>query len=398
MTSPFAATASALGYAYQFRYGLLRAIRQLRVVDSEWAVALEAADDLEFSGETDGELIQTKLRNGAVLTDASPDFWKTIRVWATMISTGAVNPETTEFVLVTTAQLGAETFLTGLGPDGPSDCDSLLAAMQTAADNSKNKELKPAVDAFKALSSAQARLLVANMRLTVGAPDIGDVEKGLEGELRVGVRGEHLQAFVERLEGWWFRRCLRQLANAQGPISRDEIANALHDLRDDFGPDALPIDPEYAVGDHVVAEFAGRTFIEQLELIGATSRQFVHAVRDYMRAFEQTSRWSRDGLLLADELEGYEEDLVREWEGIFEQARVELGDDAAEEKRRHAALKVYRWASTEAQIPIRPNCREAFLTRGRLHYLADQRPPRVGWHPDFEARLAALLEPAREEA
>jgi hypothetical protein len=36
------------------------------------------------------------------------------------------------------------------------------------------------------------------------------------------------------------------------------------------------------------------------------------------------------------------------------------------------------------------------MTRGSLHLLADDR--RVGWHPDFEARLQELLEPVVEGA
>lgn len=396
MTSRFAAAASALGYAYQLRYGLLRAVQRIRTDDRPWTVALEAADDLEFTGSTDGQLVQTKLRNRASLTDASPDFWKTIRVWATAIGAGDIDPKTTEFILVTTANLGSDTFLSELGPDGPNDPSTLLAGMKAVASSSKNDDLSPAFNALKALTPSHAQSLANNMRLIVEAPGIVDAETALQAECRIAVRAEHLDAYVERLEGWWFRRCLRQLVGAEGPISRDEIANALHELRDQFGPESLPIDPEYAVGDHVLRDFAGRTFIEQLELVGATSRQFVHAIRDYMRAFEQSSRWSRDGLLLADELEKYETILVREWEGIFEQVRSELGDATAEEEQRAAALRVYRWASIEAQIPIRPKCVEPFLTRGRLHHLADQL--RVGWHPDFEARLAALLEPAREDA
>jgi hypothetical protein len=55
-----------------------------------------------------------------------------------------------------------------------------------------------------------------------------------------------------------------------------------------------------------------------------------------------------------------------------------------------AAKHLYRWVEADARFPIRPRCTDAFLTRGSYQMLADER--RAGWHPDFEARLAALLE------
>ena len=70
----------------------------------------------------------------------------------------------------------------------------------------------------------------------------------------------------------------------------------------------------------------------------------------------------------------------------------DLGEEAAEAEKQREAKKIYAWVEQHARIPIRTGCDEPFITKGSYHLLADE--PRVGWHPDFEARLISLLEPA----
>ena len=67
----------------------------------------------------------------------------------------------------------------------------------------------------------------------------------------------------------------------------------------------------------------------------------------------------------------------------------ELGEDAAEAAQQKAAREVLKWVETTS-IPIRPGVTEPFITRGSLHIMADE--VRLGWHPQFRERLAALLQ------
>lgn len=79
----FSATDSTLGYLYQIRFGLLSSLRRLSR-DASFAVYFETLDDVVFY-ETRAplELLQLKhhCKRAANLTDASPDLWKTLRVW-----------------------------------------------------------------------------------------------------------------------------------------------------------------------------------------------------------------------------------------------------------------------------------------------------------------------------
>lgn len=77
------AASSALGYLYQVRYALLKALRRLRN-SQEFLVNIETLDDIVFDAQGQPtELLQTKhhVNNTADLTDASPDLWKSVRIW-----------------------------------------------------------------------------------------------------------------------------------------------------------------------------------------------------------------------------------------------------------------------------------------------------------------------------
>jgi hypothetical protein len=83
VNTSFSAALSAVGYLYQSRYALMESLRRLRR-NSDFTVSLETLDDVVF--EAAGEpldLIQTKhhMNRSANLTDASPDLWKSLRIW-----------------------------------------------------------------------------------------------------------------------------------------------------------------------------------------------------------------------------------------------------------------------------------------------------------------------------
>ncbi|MEV7038321.1 ABC-three component system protein, partial [Amycolatopsis sp. NPDC051061] len=100
---------------------------------------------------------------------------------------------------------------------------------------------------------------------------------------------------------------------------------------------------------------------------------------------------ANDNLLRPGELGRYERRLVEEWSTRFDVLCDELGEQAAEEDKVREARAIYRWVEQEARFRIRPGCDEPFVTKGSYQILADDL--RVGWHPDFQARLMALLEP-----
>ena len=386
----FSAADSALGYIYQARVGLLWALKRLKE-SSDFVVSLETIDDVTF--ETNGrpdELLQTKhhLNRPAALTDASPDLWKSLRVWFEGATAKSIPPQT-HLYLITTSSAGVGSAAAKLCQT-ERDVASALTTLETTAQTSRSQENSSAYAAFLATSVTDRRAILERVVILDRSPTIGDLNDALKAEVFWAVERRFQDAFLQYLEGWWFRRVITQLAriNVGDRIIGAELESQMSDLREQFKQDGLPIADDllnFTPDDAAIAAHNDSPFVRQLELVKAGKRRVAAAVRDYYRAFEQRSRWLRHELLMVGDLTTYEQRLVQEWELVFEAMRDELGASAADQAKEAAARKVLEWAERTC-IPIRPAVTEPFVSRGSLHILADDL--RIGWHSEFQDRLA----------
>lgn len=387
-TSPFSAVDATLGYLYQVRSALLWALRRLKS-DPDFLVSVETLDDVTFE-TTAGDatdLLQTKhhRKGTASLTDASSDLWKTFRIWFEGQASGQIPPNANLYLVTT-----------GIAPDGTvasrlrvtsRDVPAAKHALDAIASSSTNEANKSAYEAYLKASSAERTAVLDRVTIIDAAPTVADLEGELRQEVFWAAGKEHHGAFLDRLEGWWLRRVLRQLTDAaQDRVGSAELEAQMSDLREQFKQEALPIDDdllEFTLDDATRAAHEDSTFVRQLEIIKAGKRRIAAAIRDYYRAFEQRSRWLRDDLIVGLDLHKYEKRLSEEWEIVFEAMRDDLGDTAIDETKEQAARSVLAWAE-RTTIPIRPSVIEPFLSRGSLHLLADN--ARIGWHPEFRDR------------
>ena len=392
MTS-FSAANATLGYLYQIRSALLWTLRRMKS-DAEFAVGVETLDDVAFeaTGGEPRELLQTKhhLQRQGSLGDRSADLWKTLRIWFVRRASGEILPHTSLF-LVTTASAPDGTAASRLrAPER--DVASAHQALSHVAMTSTNAANAAAYAAFTDAGLSGQREVLDRVTVLDSAPLVTDLDAELRQEVYWAAARQHLPAFLERLEGWWFRRILVQLTDvAADRVGSIELETKMEDLREQFRQDALPIDEdllEFALDPATEASYAAHSFVQQIELTRAGKRRIAAAIRDYYRAFEQRSRWLRDELLVVPDLQSYEKRLVEEWELQFERVRDELGDRATETAKEEAARTVLGWAE-QTLIPIRPKVIEPFVGRGSLHMLSDEL--RIGWHVDFRERLAHLL-------
>jgi len=387
----FSATDSALGYLYQTRLALWYSLRRLADNDP-FSVFIETLDDVVFenSDET-SELIQLKHhRRAASLTDASPDLWKTLRVWMEGRARGLI-PDGNQLFLVTTSEATEPSAASMLLAENR-DITQAADRLSITANTSSNQANAPAYELFQTLKAEERVALLRSVVVVPRSPSIAAVDGPLRQETRTMVRREHLEPFLSRLEGWWFVRVLRQLiATDTPPILSDELESMIDDLRDQFKLNSLPVDQDILeAGSTVGAEaFADAIFVHQAKLAGVGSQRVLAAIRDYHRAFEQRSRWVREELLLVGELDRYEQHLIEEWQLTFHRMADEIGDAAADDAKRKAAQRVYTWVE-ESGFPIREGVQHPSLSRGSLHMLAEQM--RMGWHPEFVSRLTHLLE------
>lgn len=390
----FSAKESGLGYLYQTRYALLLLLDG----PEERELVLEGLDDIVLG--QDGaplDLLQTKHNCvPARLTDASPQLWKTLRVWSTHVKSGRVQLPPTTLSLITTAVAPVDSAASLLRPGRRRDCAAALDKLKEVAGKSDNNELKAAFTAFDSLTPENQLQLVEAVQVLDGSPDISDVGIQIRDRIRAAVDRQHRDALYERLEGWWFGKVVDQLRSKDpAPLAGFEVYDKLRSIAEQFGPNALPIDYLDAKPDSIDPQTDNRIFVQQLRAIEVGIPRIEKAILDYYRAFEQRSRWAREELLIGDELESYERRLIDEWERFAAALTDELPSAVSEPQLKKVGRQIFNWMEQTADFRVRPNVTEPYVMRGSFHILANKPAPSVWWHPKFLERLSEILaEPA----
>jgi hypothetical protein len=399
ITDKYSASEQGLGYIYQPRLALLR----LLDLPENTAVLLEKDDDLDFI-DKDGLKSLTSLKHKAIgdrVTKLSTDFWKSVRIWLTRYKRDGCSASNLRFFLLTTGKVASSTFLSKFLPDWKGKNDepkSLLEQAEETLNSSKAVLIKNIADEFKELTDLEKQDFLDRILILDGSPRIEDIPEIIKDKhLRV-IRREHRKAVFERLEGWWNDEIIKQLTSSRDEIFGFEVSDKLYAISEEYKSDNLPITfrgmkPEVEID---VAEDP-RTFVVQLRAIGVSSNRIQNAILDYYRAFEQRSEWARENLILAGEIEDYEERLVDEWSRYRDVVFENLSDTAAEEVLQRAGKELYNWADLQSgnieSLRIRARVTEPYVTRGSFHILADGAlVPRVYWHPRFIDRIGKALE------
>lgn len=390
--SMYSASASLSGYLYQCRYALLEALRRIkRQVD--FSISVETLDDVVFETDADIiEILQTKHHFGKVtnLTDASPDLWKTIRIWCDLYINAFPSPETF-FYLVTTSSSSKNSIANYLTSGTNRDITAAITLLNSVAISSTSTENASAYESYRSLSDEQKKKLFEAVVVFDSNPTLSEIDNDIRQELYFAVEHKYLDAFMKRLEGWWFRRVIKQISTVGvDPILSVEISEEFTYIRDQFKEENLPVDDDILLSVINDSDFYDRMFVHQLRLLNISDKRIFFAIRDYFRAFTQRSSWLRDDLLYVGELDRYERSLLEEWEIHFEGMREDLGDAATDEEKEKAAKALYKWVEQGNLAQIRSGVNEPFIPRGSYHILADE--IKLGWHIEFAERLKVLLE------
>ena len=400
MSSQFSASEQLTGYLYQIRYALLVFLRRIReeadIANIE--LSIEKLDDVAF--EKNGEAIelhQTKhhVDKETTLTNASPDLWKTLRVWSQYIKENSGKTENLLFFLITTAHAPDDSLIGKLRRDKKRDEDSALEELIKTAQKSTNKSIKSAVDDFLSLSDTQKKLLIKSIVIVDNSPNIQDVDQKLLMEVRICSRHPH--SFKARLEGWWIEKITDHLMENKGTIKGSELQDKIYTLVDELSRENLPND--FPLGTFPMEEEEldenQRIFVEQLRLILISNQRLSRAIGDYYRAFQQRTKWLNEGLIYPEELDKYEAHLLGEWEREFDIIKEAIEDNSTEDRMVQLGKDLYNWSHRTEFRPIRPNYFDDYFSRGSYHILANDL--KIGWHPQFEERLVNLMKQAASE-
>lgn len=387
----FTAGASAVGYLYQARLALLLCIPHVNT-GVEVDVSIERLDDVSFEKEgTALDLLQTKhhIDRVAGLTDASEDLWKTLRVWSVAARDDPSLPSRARLALVTTGAAPAGSAASLLrparayAPGAKRDPKSANERLTEVAKTSSNKALGPAFAAFLALSEPMRSALLSAVEVLDDQPLISDLDGEIEHALRLVAPPGKAAAAREMLEGWWWPRvCAALMACPPEPIPVALVEAKLDDIREALKRASLMADFENVEPDEAdYAGYDGFPFVQQLLAIGLGGNRVRFAKRDFYRAFSQRSKWTREHVVLDDEVEKFELRLVEEWQPRFEamcdgHVATPLDDNAL----RQDGQQLYQWVENEARFPFR-SLTVRFLNVGSYHILANAL--RVGWHRDY---------------
>lgn len=399
----FDASASATGYLYQCRFALLLAL--LRDDDPSGIVTLERLDDVAFTKDdlghhTPKDLLQFKhhVARHAKLTDGAPDIWSTIRIWAQAILDEKVDPSQIAFTLITTSIAGDRSALRLLRPSHTTrNSEEARRLLEIAGAKSKSKKVQAAFKALMKLPVRKRIEMFAAVHLLDGSPQIADVREHIEKAVRYATDVKHLAAFVDRLEGWWFRMIVEHFVrDAHRGIPVTAVQQLVHELREEFKRDNLPDEFQTAeIPDSETSSDDERLFVQQLRLITLKPDRIRTAQEDHYRAYAQRSKWVRDTLTNLDEVGKFELRLIDEWKHKREILQDEIDGTSDEPKKVGVGLRLFNWTQETAPghpaLFIRPLFQSQYMVRGSFHMLADtiaDGKPRIGWHPEFHLRLS----------
>jgi hypothetical protein len=398
-SSPFDASQSALGYLHQCLYALLLGLQ--RDDEPNLCISIEKLDDIAFhespsSADVARDLLQVKhhISRAGGLGDASSDIWKTIRIWSEAVAKNQIDLDHATLCLLTTTKPTNHNAIRFLSPDPKvRKSEDARSNLEQAGAASTSNTIKQAHGVYMRLSESQRVKLFNAMFLLDTSLMAVDLQKAIGIAVRHAVEPQHRLAFVERLQGWWYQRVVVHLsAAASQPIPLLAIQQQVHEFRGQFQRDCLPDDlfneplpPEATPTDD------DRTFILQLLLIGLSKHRLRIAQEDHYRAFSQRSRWVKDNLIGMDDLSNFERRLVDSWRLKFLTMKDEIEEGCGDLQLAGHGMNLYKWIETDAPsqsaLWVRPQFQSQYMTRGSFHMLAEL--GRVGWHPEYEGRLAA---------
>lgn len=398
----YSAGAQGIGYIYQPRFALYHLLE----LPENTSVFIEKDDDLDFVDNEKNIKRLASLKHkaeGERLTDLSTDFWKSIRIWCDRYEKYGFENSDLQFYLMTTNTIGDSSILKYFKPDFDKSGleKSLIEQLVTKAKESTAKIVQEVLTKFQEYEQRGNGTLddfLSRIVIIEDSPRIDQIAELIKEKHLRTIRREYKEYIFERLESWWNQEIIELLiGKRKEPLSGYELSDKMTFLADEYKLDNLPItwrDSEPAVID---PNTDNRRFVRQLKLINISTSRIRSAIIDYYRAFEQRAEWLRYHLVLAGEIQSFENRLVDELIRYKDVLIDDCDDIDIEDEMIKIGKKLYRWVEMEtgnySALRLRERVSEPFVVRGAYHILAHDKNSCVGWHLKFKERLETLLVP-----
>lgn len=376
-----------LGYLYQIRYALYRAIEDT----GAYYIKLEALDDVEVGDSSSTQLFQLKHHVGDLkLTNKSVDFWKSIGIWAEQILDSNIQTEEFKYYLITTSSIPKNSISSFLGSKGR-NINLAVDIMDENAKGIKNKAIEKSIYNYMKLSATQKKSMCNSIIVMGRENDTSDIVKKIKSRLEYTVQEDFIDSLYEKLEGWWFNNVVNFLLGKKEKIWREEVRDKVLQLSYDYHPNTLPIDFEdVSIDEEEKNGFLDYQFVTQLKLIGVGTERIHNAIVDYYKAYNQRTKWIKDDLSIEYDISNYEKRLKDDW-SRFRLAVVDELEDAEDNEIKKAGRSIFNWVETQADIRIREKVSQRFIMTGSYHILTNRHLPEVGWHPHFKEKLKSII-------
>lgn len=370
------ASGQLLGYLYQIRYALLLLLDN---DNPDFKISIEKFDDISFEKNfSPKEMIQTKhhVKKGD-LSDNSVDLWKTINVWLDLIESNPERLSSCRFLIITTQTAKDETAVSFLRRNNRNE-KKAIELLKNIAFKGHNKNLNNIYHKFLNTDRSNIESLFNSVEVIDGAPQIQQIEQKLKKRIRFCCYPNYLDKVFAQVEGWWYKLAIDALVSEDHSILDSLSAqNMIVSIGQQYQQDNLPIE------DWIFEEFSDENiqqthpiFIQQLKIINSNEKIIRCAIKNFYRAYKQRSSWSRENLLLPNEIENYDKKLIDEWE----LTNALLDDDYHDVIKQGKEL--YKQVISK-DIRIRARCSEPFIMRGSFEMLSDRL--QVGWHRDYKS-------------
>lgn len=184
----------------------------------------------------------------------------------------------------------------------------------------------------------------------------------------------------------WVKSRTDRLVESQRPavVSRDEfhreVMTYLRKIAYRGVLESFARDPNQ---EEVESHLRLRDYVRQLGLIECDDDDKLEAVRDFLMASVNRTRWSEQGLIHDSSLDEFEENLVRTWKNNKRVANVEAAgrDDVIKGQLLYSKCSAHQAKLEGFEVP-------SHFTPGSFHALSDEGT--VGWHPDYKNKLTAF--------
>lgn len=390
MITDFSAREPSLGYYYQFLYSLYILLKS---DDRNSKIRIECIDDIVLFDKDKVNLVQTKLhiKSRANLTDASPDFWKTMRVWVNNINAGTLDVNNSTFSLITTEKVGTTSVLNSFVNKNNSklfDTVEIIEKLNTIATDSSNAVNAKAYEDFLLFDNDLKTKLIEKITIVDSSINTIEVIEEINKLLRFSITIDKVALLSDRVIGQWTVLCVRHLLDEFENLSFIQIHNIITDLSESFKEDNLPDDfnEVIKISDEDLKTYELKTFIKQLEILSFKTNSIIvkNAISDFRRAYEQRSRWVRESLININDEENYNLKLVDEWNNLFAILDDRCVSEVSEEQLTKLSKEFYinLFVQNSPQVYIKKNFSSSYMIRGSYHMLADKKD--IGWHINFK--------------